>query len=199
MVTPPGRPRDATRDGVIHQATLELLVQRGYDRLSIDAVAARAGVSKATIYRRYRDKAAMVAAAVEHRGAAEPPHTAGLSLREALVATLGWLADQVSSQDAGLLGAAVAGVRGEPALAEAMQRVLQRDQAVMVERALGRAIADGAPLVAGAAQLFAEVAPAVVVHRVLFSGLPCDQPFVEHLVDDVLLPLLRRPPDPTSP
>jgi len=40
--------------------------------------------------------------------------------------------------------------------------------------------------------LFAEIAPAVIVHRLLIVGEACDPPFLEHLVDDVLVPLLRR-------
>jgi hypothetical protein len=35
------------------------------------------------------------------------------------------------------------------------------------------------------------VAPAVIVHRLIVAGETCDEPFVEHLVDDILLPLLR--------
>lgn len=195
-----GRPRDSGLDTAIHEATLDLLLQRGYDQLSVEAVAARAGVSKATVYRRHRDKAALVAAAVEHRAADEPPDTAHLGLREALVATLRWLARQVSAQDAGLLSAAFAGMRADPALAAAMQRVLARDQAAMTRQVLGHASERGEALAPGAAQLFAEVAPAVVVHRVLFSGQPCDAPFLDHLADDVLLPLLRGPdPQRTAP
>lgn len=47
-------------------------------------------------------------------------------------------------------------------------------------------------LAPGAAALFAEVAPAVITHRVVVVGEPCDAAFIAHLVDDVLLPLLRR-------
>lgn len=47
-----GRPRDASRDVVIEKAAIELLREVGYERLSIEAVAARAQVSKSTIYRR---------------------------------------------------------------------------------------------------------------------------------------------------
>jgi AcrR family transcriptional regulator len=47
------------------QSTLELLAEVGFDRLSIDAIAARAGVGKTTIYRRYASKEELVADAIE--------------------------------------------------------------------------------------------------------------------------------------
>ncbi|HEY3709342.1 MAG TPA: TetR/AcrR family transcriptional regulator [Amycolatopsis sp.] len=180
-----GRPRDASRDVAILDATLALLTENGYEQLSMEAVAARSGVAKTTIYRRYRDKAALAAAAVEHRSPASPPELPGGDLREDLVALVTWLARQIAEQEIGLLGALFAGMRGDPGLAGEMRRILRRDAAAMTGRL---------PRLASAG-LFAEVAPAVIVHRVVFVGEPCDERFVEHLVDDILLPLLRGPSD----
>ncbi|MER3495196.1 MAG: TetR family transcriptional regulator [Mastigocladus sp. ERB_26_2] len=61
----PGRPRSHQSHQAILQATLDLLAQVGYDRLSIDMIAAHAGVGKTTIYRRYRSKEELVADAIE--------------------------------------------------------------------------------------------------------------------------------------
>ena len=47
-----GRPRDPRRREAILEAAAMLLVEVGYDRMTVDALAARAGVSKPTIYRR---------------------------------------------------------------------------------------------------------------------------------------------------
>src|SRR5438094_4976193 len=55
-----GRPRDPSRDGVIRAAILRLLADSGYAALTMDAVAAEAGVGKATIYRRWRTKTDLV-------------------------------------------------------------------------------------------------------------------------------------------
>ena len=63
----PGRPRNAQADEAIIDAVIALLVDEGFDRVSMDAVAARAGVSKATIYRRWPSKEAVVIHALARR------------------------------------------------------------------------------------------------------------------------------------
>lgn len=60
----PGRPRDEQATQAIHEAALRLLAEHGYARISMERVAAEAGVSRATVYRRYHDKADMVTAAI---------------------------------------------------------------------------------------------------------------------------------------
>jgi AcrR family transcriptional regulator len=60
----PGRPRSVRAERAIHDATLQILIEQGYEGMTIEAVAARAGVGKATIYRRYDGKDALVAAAL---------------------------------------------------------------------------------------------------------------------------------------
>jgi AcrR family transcriptional regulator len=59
-----GRPRSAEADRAILDATIELLYEEGYPRMSMEAVAEAAGVGKTTVYRRYRDKADLVTAAI---------------------------------------------------------------------------------------------------------------------------------------
>jgi AcrR family transcriptional regulator len=61
----PGRPRSIKSHQAMLQATLELLAEVGFDVMSIDAIAARAGVGKTTIYRRYASKEELVADAIE--------------------------------------------------------------------------------------------------------------------------------------
>ncbi len=184
-----GRPRDAGRDVAILDATLKLLVEVGYDQLSIESIATEAGVGKPTVYRRHTGKAALVAAAVEHRAASVPPAVRTDDLRQALLQTVEWLAAQIAVQEIGLLGALFAGMRSDPELAAEMRRILRRDEAVMTERPFGGA--QGENLVPGAAALFAEIAPALIVHRLVVVGEPSDRNFVKHIVDDILLPLLR--------
>lgn len=60
-----GRPRDPETDERITNAAAELLLQRGFDRTTVDDVAARAGVGKATVYRRWPSKEDLAVAAME--------------------------------------------------------------------------------------------------------------------------------------
>ncbi|HUR03151.1 MAG TPA: TetR/AcrR family transcriptional regulator [Nonomuraea sp.] len=61
-----GRPRDPGNDAAILDAALDLLIERGAERTSIEAVAQRAGVAKLTVYRRWRSKEDLLMAALEH-------------------------------------------------------------------------------------------------------------------------------------
>jgi AcrR family transcriptional regulator len=56
----PGRPRSDTSRTALIQATFEMLREVGYERLTMDAIAARAGVGKTTIYRWYKTKEELV-------------------------------------------------------------------------------------------------------------------------------------------
>jgi AcrR family transcriptional regulator len=75
-----GRPRDPGVDAAIRTATLELLAGMGYARLTMDQVAARARVSKSSLYLRWPNKVALVADALQHRARAVPevPDTGSL-------------------------------------------------------------------------------------------------------------------------
>ena len=107
-----GRPRDERADRSILAATVELMAKDGVRDLRVDDVAGRAGVGKATIYRRYRSKDELVTAAV-----------AGL-VREIAVPDSGQTRDDLLA----LMRGAVAVYRGSveaavmPSLVEAMSR-----------------------------------------------------------------------------
>ena len=60
-----GRPRSIESHRAILKATLELLSEVGYERMSIEGIASRAKVGKSTIYRRYKGKEELVADAIE--------------------------------------------------------------------------------------------------------------------------------------
>lgn len=69
----PGRPRSADADAAILTAALALLAEHGYAGMTVDGVAAAAGVGKATIYLRYRSKADLATAALAHLRESAPP------------------------------------------------------------------------------------------------------------------------------
>lgn len=76
----PGRPRSAEAQLAIVRATLELLLEQGYRAMTVEQVRARAGVGKATIYRRWSSKEELVKEAVKHLHAElpQPPDTGSL-------------------------------------------------------------------------------------------------------------------------
>jgi AcrR family transcriptional regulator len=77
---PPGRPRSERSHQAIVVATLELLAEVGYQQLTIEQVAKRAGVGKATIYRRWTAKADLVKDAIRYFSAELPvPDTGSLA------------------------------------------------------------------------------------------------------------------------
>jgi AcrR family transcriptional regulator len=61
----PGARKDPEADRLILETTHRLLREEGYDRLTMNAVAREAGVARTTVYRRYKDKADLVSAAIE--------------------------------------------------------------------------------------------------------------------------------------
>jgi AcrR family transcriptional regulator len=82
-----GRPRDPKVDQAILAAALQLLADGGYDALTIEAVAASAGVGKASVYRRFAGKEQLVVEAVA--SLTEPPERGvGTTVRDELVGLL---------------------------------------------------------------------------------------------------------------
>lgn len=137
-----GRPRAPETDERILAAALRLLGREGYARMSIDAVAAAAGVAKPTIYRRYRGKAKLAAAALAALGATRDstaPTETG-ALRADLVAQLGHFRRGVSRPDGvALVGTVLAEERETPELL-----AMYREQIVLPRRRLVRAVLEGA-------------------------------------------------------
>jgi AcrR family transcriptional regulator len=187
--------RSLLREEAILLATLELLAESGYDQLTIDAVAARARCSKATIYRRWPGKPGLVITAA--RRYAERPGTAAAdtgSLRSDLLAALAAMRTSLSGQDADLLLGLLTAMRRDPELAAAVREQVLDEKREVLGAVIDRAITRG-DIPAGAdAALLAEISSAVLLSRLLVTGKPLDDAFVRHLVDAVLLPALGWQP-----
>ena len=84
-----GRPRDPETDSKITRAAAELLLLRGFDKTTVDEVAARAGVGKATVYRRWPSKEDLAVAAMESLYSDEFPEADTGSIEGDLTATYG--------------------------------------------------------------------------------------------------------------
>ena len=192
MAVPGGR--GATRETAILRATLELLAESGYDQLTIDAVAARARCSKATIYRRWPGKAALVSTAVRrHAGqsATAVPDTG--SLRSDLQAALQVMRSSLSGQDAALILGLLSAMHRDPELAGAVREQVLNVKREIFGAVIARAAARGQVPATADGALLAEISSAVLLTRLLVTGEPLDDAFTEHLVDAVLLPALERP------
>jgi AcrR family transcriptional regulator len=185
------------RDSAICDATLALLVEVGYDRMSMDAVAARARASKATIYRRWPGKAELVLDAVRSRapGLVVPADTG--SLRGDLVATYTAAARGAGAEEAELVAGVLRAMRSAPELGDCVRAQVFESKCDVSRTLVARAVSRG-ELPAGTDPLLLhEVAGALWFHRVLVVGGPVDDEFIAHVVDDVLIPLLTstRPSD----
>ncbi|WP_221629247.1 TetR/AcrR family transcriptional regulator [Humibacillus xanthopallidus] len=73
----PGRPRDASIDTAVLDATLRHLARDGFARLSLSAIAADAGTTRPALYRRWKDKTALAVDAVAHLAKVDPPVLSG--------------------------------------------------------------------------------------------------------------------------
>lgn len=176
------------REQGILDACCGLLNEIGYERLTIDAVAARARASKATIYRRWAGKAALVVAAVRH-----DTDVAGITaeftgnLRADLLAHLRSARDRLADKGS-LLAGMVLAMQHDPELAQLLRADIARCQATTTAL-LARYSAIGV-VTATDTEMVGQLAPGQVLTRLLITGESVDDEFLARLVDRVLLPLL---------
>lgn len=191
-ISPGGSGRGALRESAICEAALELLLEVGYDRMSMDAVAARAKASKATIYRRWPGKRELVVDAIRCHSPHHVEPTDTGSLRGDIIGTLAALAAGIGAEDADLLAGVLRAMRGAPEIGDILRtQVLEAKRSVGRE-IVARAVARGELGPAADPEVFNEVAPALMFFRVLVTGSPVDAEFLAHVADDVLVPLLIR-------
>lgn len=174
----------------IYRATLELLVERGYDGLTIEGVAAHSGVNKTTIYRWWQSKDELLCTAFVETNLLKVDVVHTGSLRGDLIALTHQVIDLLTGEEAGRITRASLGGLDRPGLARFVEMFcaqrLDSEQEIF-----RRAVARG--------EIVAEVDPATVVdllagaiwYRVLVrqTELPAD--FAERLADIVLAGLPR--------
>jgi AcrR family transcriptional regulator len=138
-----GRPRSEQADRAILAAAAELLAERGPAGMSIEEVASRAGVGKATIYRRWasRGTLALDAFLAEFQGQQPLPDTG--SLHDDLLAALrSWIRSVTRTSAGPILAGLIAEAQLDPGLATAWrERVVERLRAqhkIMLDRAVAR-------------------------------------------------------------
>lgn len=138
-----GRPRDPRVDAAIVDATLNLLADSGYSALTMEAVAALAGVGKATLYRRYAGKEQLVVDALASMSEAVEV-VEGASVRDELAARLEAVRRKSASSLAGKLFPRLVSASAEnPELMRSYRQQVLQPRRVAFEQALRRGIAEG--------------------------------------------------------
>ena len=192
-----GRPRDNARERAILDAALELLVEVGYERMSMVAVAARARASKATIYRRWSCKDEMVVEALRRHGPGDRVPADTGCLRDDLAAEVHLMIDTITGPDGALLIGVLRAASESPRLAAVVQANILQNKAKIGRCMFARASQRGEISVSADFDVIMEIVMAMIFCRLLVTGEPLDDAFVDHMVDDVLMPLLAGRPGTT--
>jgi AcrR family transcriptional regulator len=179
-----GRPRAADRTPAILRAVIELIDEHGYDRLTIQDVADRAGVGLATIYRRWPTKQDLVVEALRSK-VVDLPDTG--DARADLLAIFTRMAEALGGSGAQLVPGCLAVARDEPEILEAL-----RDNALCGVRdhlrmLIAREVGEDDPDL----DLRVDLGPGVLLQRTMLFGESMDDPdALARLVD---LTLRARP------
>ncbi len=180
-----GRPRSPQADQAIEAAALDLLVEQGYARLSIEGVAARAGVGKTTIYRRWDSKLELVLDAVVHRCAEHivSPDTGDVRqdmrlMFEALLAKF--------RRDGPIMQAFIAEQSRHPELGEAFREMFLNDRRQATRDILARGVARGQLPKDTDIELLGDVGSAIIWHRLTVSKAPLTDDLPERIVRQLL-------------
>ena len=186
-----GRKLDRSRDAGILDATLAVLAESGYDGMTIDMVAARAGAARATVYRRWATKADLVLDAVarlshDDVGLALPDTG---SLRDDMVAMIMPLTGKQEQARIQLMAGLHALAKSEPRLADAAAEA-GIGPWIEANRALIQRAFDRGEFPAGDVDALAQVIPTMCAGRAA-QLLPITREFSLAMIDGVIIPALR--------
>ncbi len=191
----PGRPREPETDRRILDAALHLMAEQGYARMSMDQVAALAGVTKPTIYRRYPGKVQLAMAAIV-------VYCADVSLEavgDTRIDLLGQL-DQLRyaldrPNGMGMVGTVLSEERETPELLASFREHLVGPRRKAIRAILERA-RDRGELRADADLAIAATLLVGAYYAHYLGGAPFPDGWSEGVVDAVLRSILRQPPEP---
>lgn len=186
------RPRvEGEREQEILDATIDTLAEVGYDRLTMDAVAARAKASKATLYRRWNSKAQLVIdALISEKEPMTAPDTG--SLRGDLLGAFCGMGGLTDGRQIAILGSVITAMARDAEFAEAFRRdFIGPKKAISTEmyrRAQERGeLKDDLDL-----ELIAAALPGIVLHRTFLLGEPPTEELIAKVVDQIILPAVTR-------
>ncbi|HWM09790.1 MAG TPA: TetR/AcrR family transcriptional regulator [Solirubrobacteraceae bacterium] len=180
-----GRPRDAQIDRAVLDATLDLLGEVGYGRLTLEAVARRAGTSKPAIYRRWAGRQRLVLAALRGRlGAARAPDT-GCTLCDLGECLIVFVA-VYRRMPPGVIGPLYADCAADPELHAAFMTALFEPPRAAAEETLDRAYARGDLRDEVDRDLVVDLIGSLIHYRLLFGHAPTSNAEIERVVEALL-------------
>lgn len=189
----PGRPRDPSRDEAIIEASIDALVKDGYDRLSIEGVATAAGVGKATVYRRWSNKAELVIDAMATLKPAIDTIDTG-SLDGDIELVIAASCSPTSQRLLQVMVSVCSALPREPELLAAFTTRFTEPRIARITGILERARERGDLGPDVDVPMAASLVPSLMLQRALMTGRPAGRAYAEQVVGSVLLPVLGRPP-----
>jgi AcrR family transcriptional regulator len=188
------RPRvEGDREVEILDAALEVLAEVGYDRLTMDAVALKAKASKATLYRRWNGKVALVIDALHHHHQpavpVEPSDTG--SLRGDLIASYCGTGGLTDKPEVAAFGAILTAVMRDPEFAAAFRREVVGPKLDASKVVFRRAIERGEISPEVDVELLAPALAGIVMHRLILVGEVPTEEIVTTVIDQIILPAAR--------
>ncbi|MCO5996426.1 TetR/AcrR family transcriptional regulator [Actinoallomurus rhizosphaericola] len=191
---PPGRPRSERADKAIVDATLDLLAEEGgVAGVSIEAVAARAGVGKTTIYRRWPNKEALIIDALA--ALKEPlPEPRGESVREDLIALArAFVADKSDKKRVDCYWSVLGSAERYPELMDRFTREIMEPRREVMREVLRRGAASGDLRPDLDVELTLWMLTGAITHRTRAADAgPVPEDFPERVVDALLTGLAPR-------
>jgi AcrR family transcriptional regulator len=183
-----GRPRSEKARLAILEAAAELLLARGLSAVSMDAVAERAGVSKATIYRWWHTKEALAADALYNEwSAASPPARDTGSLRSDLLSLLRpWVRLAVSRPYGRVIAALLIEAHTDPAFAAEYRARFVEPRRAEGAAVFRRAIERGEIPADTKIEVALDLIYGPIYHRLMHGHAPLNDRFVQDVVDAVL-------------
>jgi AcrR family transcriptional regulator len=183
-----GRPRSETARKAVLAAAAELLLDHGLHAVSMDAVAERAGVSKATIYRWWPKKEILALDMLFTEWSAVTPakYESGVLRSDLRALLLAWTRLATSRPYGRMAAALLAEARTDPAFSDEYQRRIlepRRDQARMI---FAHAVARGEIPAETKVEVAIDLLYGPLYHRLLHGHAPLDDQFVDDVVEMAL-------------
>ena len=186
-----GRPRDDKRDEAIQSAAIELMQEVGYERCTIEAIAARAHASKATIYRRWNNKQELILSAVTRHTFCSPPEIDSGNLRVDLIEMISEKIKNLKGPDGAIVSVLLTAAKNDPELGKLIPTSIRETQDDSVMHIIERGIKRGEISKDANIELLLEILPGIFTYRIFMTHQSVNRKFIEQLVDGILIPSLQ--------